>query len=228
MAEWYHTWLWTLVWCAVPWAVGLSLGDNKLFIGPKQNIYAFSWFYLVYLIWYYYLSSCELIVKQNIENKQKYYLKRKAKWEKLSSLTIKKPNYEVHGGARQHGPVGVQVLRSDGRHHGVDDKPPSPSVHGSVRVELPLDLVTGDPDFRGPVAPVTSGPDADDPSCAVHDGQRIVPTFSRTLPVKFDSERLRARNPDMTGLASVIWIMNKFNSYSLKHKWDYTHYIKFK
>ena len=146
----------------------------------------------------------------------------------MSSLTIEKPNYEVHGGTRQHGPVGVQVLRSDGRHHGVDDKPPSPSVHGSVRVELPLDLVTGDPDFRGPVAPVTSGPDADDPSCAVHDGQRIVPTFSRTLPVKFDSERLRARNPDMTGLASVIWIMNKFNSYSLKHKWDYTHYIKFK
>ena len=83
MAEWYHTWLWTLVWCAVPWAVGLSLGDNKLFIGPKQNIYAFSWFYLVYLIWYYYLSSCELIVKQNIENKQKSLFKKKSKMRKI-------------------------------------------------------------------------------------------------------------------------------------------------
>ena len=37
-----------------------KLGDDKLFIGPKHNIYAFSWFYLVYLIWYYYLFVCQI------------------------------------------------------------------------------------------------------------------------------------------------------------------------
>ena len=49
-----------------------KLGDDKLFIGPKHNIYAFSWFYLVYLIWYYYLcvKFAMWIVKQKIENKQ--------------------------------------------------------------------------------------------------------------------------------------------------------------
>ena len=41
VAEQYHTWLWTLVHCAMPWAMSLSLGDNKLFFGPKHNIYAF-------------------------------------------------------------------------------------------------------------------------------------------------------------------------------------------
>ena len=52
IAEWNHTRLWTLVCCAM----SLHLGDDKLFIGPKNNINAFSWFYLVYLIWYHYLS----------------------------------------------------------------------------------------------------------------------------------------------------------------------------
>ena len=32
----------------------LHLGDNKLFIGLKHNIYTFSWFYLVNLIWDFY------------------------------------------------------------------------------------------------------------------------------------------------------------------------------
>ena len=40
IAEWYHTWLWSLVHCAMHWAVSLSLSDNKLFFGPKHNIYA--------------------------------------------------------------------------------------------------------------------------------------------------------------------------------------------
>ena len=53
IAEWDHTWLWTLVCCTIPWALRLRLSDNKLFIRPKHNIYTFSWFYLVYLIWYY-------------------------------------------------------------------------------------------------------------------------------------------------------------------------------
>ena len=41
IAEWYNTWLWSLVRCAMPWAVSLSLSDDKLYFGPKHNIYAF-------------------------------------------------------------------------------------------------------------------------------------------------------------------------------------------
>ena len=49
--------------------VSLSLSDDKLFIGPKHNIYAFSWFYLVNFIWCYNLSVkfVMLIVKRKIE-----------------------------------------------------------------------------------------------------------------------------------------------------------------
>ena len=41
IAEWYHTWLWSSVRCAMPWAKSLSLSDDKLFFGPKHNIYTF-------------------------------------------------------------------------------------------------------------------------------------------------------------------------------------------
>ena len=70
IAEWYHTWLWSLVHCAMPWAESSSLDDDKLFFGPKHNIY--DWFYLVCLIWYFYLSVKFVmwIVKQKIENKR--------------------------------------------------------------------------------------------------------------------------------------------------------------
>ena len=37
----------------MPWAMSLRLGDDKLFLGPKQNICVF---FMVYLICYYYLS----------------------------------------------------------------------------------------------------------------------------------------------------------------------------
>ena len=36
IAEWYHTWLLSLEYCAMPWA--MSYG--KLFFGPQHNIYA--------------------------------------------------------------------------------------------------------------------------------------------------------------------------------------------
>ena len=70
IAEWYHTWLWKLGSCTMAWAVNSSLGDNKLFIRPKHNIYTFSWFYFVYLIQYYYLSvKFVMCMNQKIENK---------------------------------------------------------------------------------------------------------------------------------------------------------------
>ena len=77
IAEWYHTWLWSLVHCAMPWAVSLSLSDNKLFLGPKHIIYIYSWFYFVYLVWYYYLSVKFVmwIVKRKIENKRNLFKK---------------------------------------------------------------------------------------------------------------------------------------------------------
>ena len=40
IAEWFHTQLWSWVHCAMPWDVSLSLSDDQLFFGPKQNIYA--------------------------------------------------------------------------------------------------------------------------------------------------------------------------------------------
>ena len=71
IAEWYHTWFWSLVHCAMPWATSLSLGDNKIFSFPSTRSTLSSWFYLVYLIWYYYLcvKFVMWIVKQKIENK---------------------------------------------------------------------------------------------------------------------------------------------------------------
>ena len=41
IAEWYHTWLCSLVHCAMPSTVSMSHGNNKLFFRPKHNIYAF-------------------------------------------------------------------------------------------------------------------------------------------------------------------------------------------
>ena len=37
IAEWYHTWLWSSVYCAIPWAVSLSLGENILFLDPSTK-----------------------------------------------------------------------------------------------------------------------------------------------------------------------------------------------
>ena len=37
--EGYHIQLWTSVQCTTPWAVSLRLGDDKLFIGLRHNIY---------------------------------------------------------------------------------------------------------------------------------------------------------------------------------------------
>ena len=39
-AEWYHTQLRTFVYCTLAWSVSSRLGDDKLFIRPKQDIYA--------------------------------------------------------------------------------------------------------------------------------------------------------------------------------------------
>ena len=74
IAVWYHTWLWSSVHCAMPWAVSLSLGDDKLFLDPNTISKLYSWFYLV---WYYYLSVKFVmwIVKQKIENKRYLFTK---------------------------------------------------------------------------------------------------------------------------------------------------------
>ena len=86
IAERYDTSLWTSVCSTMPWAVSLQFSDNKLFIGPKHNMYTFFMilFDLFDTIQFYYLSaksiicqpnlSCELW-KQKIENKQILFLK---------------------------------------------------------------------------------------------------------------------------------------------------------
>ena len=78
IAEWYHTRLWSLLRYAMPWAVISSLSDDKLFFGPKHNIYALFMILFGLFVWYYYLSVKFVmwIVKQKIENKIKLFLKK--------------------------------------------------------------------------------------------------------------------------------------------------------
>ena len=72
IAEWYHTRLWSLVGCVMPWAVSSSISDDKLFYRPKHNIITYFMIHLCFLVWYYYLSVKFVmwIVKQKIENKR--------------------------------------------------------------------------------------------------------------------------------------------------------------
>ena len=62
----------------MPWAVSSRLSDDKLFLDTNTTSMLSSWFYLVYLIWYYYLSVKFVmsIVKQKIENKRIFFNKR--------------------------------------------------------------------------------------------------------------------------------------------------------
>ena len=77
IAEWYHNRLWPSVHGDMPWAMSSSLSDGKLFLDPSTTSKLYSWFYLVCLIWYYYLSVKFVmwIVKQKIENKRNLFKK---------------------------------------------------------------------------------------------------------------------------------------------------------
>ena len=68
IAKWYHTRLWTLP-CPEPWFQALVTTNS--FSDPSTTSTHSSWFCVVYLIWYYYLSVKFLmwIVKQKIEEK---------------------------------------------------------------------------------------------------------------------------------------------------------------
>ena len=88
---WEHLNIWVvshLVQCVMPWAVSLM---RNSFSEPSTTSMLSSWFYLVYLIWYYCLSVKFVlwIVKQKIENKWKLFLKisfsEKLKWFDLTS-----------------------------------------------------------------------------------------------------------------------------------------------
>ena len=78
IAEWYHTWLWTLVCCAMLWAVSLSLSEDKLFFGPKHNIYAFLMilFGLFDLILLFFCQICHVSLWNRKLKINKIYLKK--------------------------------------------------------------------------------------------------------------------------------------------------------
>ena len=57
----------------MPWAVSLSLGDDKLFFGPKHNIYAL--FMILFGLFDLSVKFVMWIVKQKIENKRNLFLK---------------------------------------------------------------------------------------------------------------------------------------------------------
>ena len=65
----YHPWLWALVGYAAPWAVCLQLGDDKLFIRPKHNIYTF--FMIVFGLFYSKLLFVFQICHVNCETNRK-------------------------------------------------------------------------------------------------------------------------------------------------------------
>ena len=62
--------------CPGPW-IQASVTTNS-FLDPSTTSMLYSWLYLVYLIWYYYLSVKFVIwiVKQKIENKRNLFLKK--------------------------------------------------------------------------------------------------------------------------------------------------------
>ena len=57
----------------MPWAVSLSLGDDKLFFGPKHNIYAL--FMILFGLFDLSVKFVMWIVKQKIENKRNLFFK---------------------------------------------------------------------------------------------------------------------------------------------------------
>ena len=65
IAKWYHTRLWSLVCCTMPWAMSSSLSYDNLFLDPSTTSTLSSWLYLVYLIRYYYLSVKFLMWKRD-------------------------------------------------------------------------------------------------------------------------------------------------------------------
>ena len=82
----------------MPWAVSLSLGDDKLFFGPKHNIYAL--FMILFGLFDLILLFVMWIVKQKIENKRnlfkKYHLKHK--WQLKLRSWGRSPGVVVMGG----------------------------------------------------------------------------------------------------------------------------------
>ena len=57
----------------MPWAVSLSLGGDKLFFGPKHNIYAL--FMILFGLFDLSVKFVMWIVKQKIENKRNLFKK---------------------------------------------------------------------------------------------------------------------------------------------------------
>ena len=57
----------------MPWAVSSSLGDDKLFFGPKHNIYAL--FMILFGLFDLSVKFVMWIVKQKIENKRNWFNK---------------------------------------------------------------------------------------------------------------------------------------------------------
>ena len=102
IADWYHTGLWSLVCCTMAWAESLSLGDDKLFFGPKDDIYAdsiwFSWFDIIIC-----LSnlSCDLWNRKLKINKKLRIVRNEAEVGIMLRDIQMLPNRSLNRGAQQ-------------------------------------------------------------------------------------------------------------------------------
>jgi hypothetical protein len=97
-------------------------------------------------------------------------------------------------------------LKAGTGHDGIDGESPAPPVHRPIRAELPTELLARHPQLRRPVSPLAPRAHSDHAPRPVHQAERIVAALCRARAVKFDAQRLRARDADVAGEGDVVCV----------------------
>ncbi len=100
----------------------------------------------------------------------------------------------------------LRNLKAGTGHDGIDGESPAPPVHGAIRAELPPELLTRHPQLRRPVRPLAPRADRHYAPRPVHQAERIVAALCGTRAVKFDAQRLGARDADVAGEGDVVGV----------------------
>jgi hypothetical protein len=97
-------------------------------------------------------------------------------------------------------------LKAGTGHDGIDGESPAPPVHRPIGAELPPELITSHPQLRRPVRPFAPRAHSDHAPRRVHQAERIVAALCRARAVKFDAQRLGARDADVAGEGDVVGV----------------------
>jgi hypothetical protein len=97
-------------------------------------------------------------------------------------------------------------LKAGTGHDGIDGESPAPPVHRAVGAELPAELLPSHPQLWRPVRPFAPRADRHYAPRRVHQAERIVAALRRTRAVKFDAQRLGARDADVAGEGDVVGV----------------------